>query len=541
MLQALEARNTYDLKFRSFTALVKGVSSLKGVKGLTVTPYDRSVVVTVLYLNFEVEQGLVARVLGQYGTVSDMRWCTYGENELQGILNGKRQFRMVLKKDIPSFLFIGGSKAHIRYFGQIRTCFKCGEEGHEAKSCPNRRCGKCLQLGHGKAKCLNRVRCNLCGEEGHVLGACPTSYSARDSAGVGTAPEPSQPGPGDMVEEPRSPSPDQVADQVEQDFLASKHCQCFLRAKNGHGQTGERIPYIWPTTKKPNIFFFQKTKQHKPPKSPKTPDRIPRPARTLQLRHGFMESLLPPTETTTNDPTTQSQYNTRPKATNTPEGNNTPQGNHSAGGHAGGREIERARQGIGNVHSLREPKLNWANTGAPCPRAPPEAAVAKGNLTIPTLKQAPQPDAVQSPTQQLYNCFFLRTQKRARGNKVEPKPEHCQSVSMTPEAGPSPSSPPPSGEAELLILEDLRLSSESDLDMTDAGEPASEPPPKDPPSEDGWFDLGRGEPKSELKGSALGEVCDHGVHSEAPVPSPRINRPKPQSSVGFGLEGVDFV
>lgn len=174
-----------------------------------------------------------------------------------------------------------------------------------------------------------------------MLGACPTSYSARASAGVGTAPEPSQPGPGDMVEEPRSPSPDEVADQVEQDFLASKH---------------------------------------------------------------------------------------------------------------------------------------------------------------------------------------------------------CQSVSMTPEAGPSPSSPPPSGEAELLILEeDLRLSSESDLDITDAGEPASEPPPKDPPSEDGWFDLGRGEPKSELKGSALGEVCDHGVHSEAPVPSPRINRPKPQSSVGFGLEGVDFV
>ncbi|KAJ8043722.1 Zinc finger CCHC domain-containing protein 3 [Holothuria leucospilota] len=113
-----------------------------------------------------------------------MRWCKYTVGDLKGIFNGKRQFRMELVRDIPSFLFIGGSKAHIRYFCQPRTCFRCGEEGHEAKSCPNRRCGKCLQLGHGKAVCPNEVRCNLCGEEGHVFGACPTSYSAHVSADV---------------------------------------------------------------------------------------------------------------------------------------------------------------------------------------------------------------------------------------------------------------------------------------------------------------------------------------------------------------------
>ncbi|KAJ8050133.1 hypothetical protein HOLleu_03213 [Holothuria leucospilota] len=79
MLQPLAARNTYDLKFRSNAARIQGVSRLKGLEGLTFTPYDRSVVVTVLYLNFEVDQGLVARFLSQYGTVSDMRWVTYQE------------------------------------------------------------------------------------------------------------------------------------------------------------------------------------------------------------------------------------------------------------------------------------------------------------------------------------------------------------------------------------------------------------------------------------------------------------------------------
>ncbi|KAJ8017790.1 Zinc finger CCHC domain-containing protein 3 [Holothuria leucospilota] len=102
-------------------------------------------------------------------------------------------------RDFPSFLFIEASKAHIRYFCQPRTCFRCGEEGHEAKSCHNR-------------------RCNLCGEEGHVFGACLTSYSAHVSADVGSAPEPSQTGPQYSTQEL------EVAFEVEQDFLASKQC-----------------------------------------------------------------------------------------------------------------------------------------------------------------------------------------------------------------------------------------------------------------------------------------------------------------------------
>ncbi|KAJ8049096.1 hypothetical protein HOLleu_01684 [Holothuria leucospilota] len=227
-----------------------------------------------------------------------MRWCKYGSGELAGIFNGKRQCRMELDRDIPSFLFIGGSKAHIRYFGQPRTCFKCGQEGHEARSCPNRRCGRCLQVGHDKAECPNEVR----------------SYSAHASADVEQAPEPSQAGPEYSTQELEA-----AAQEVEQDFLASKQCE---------------------------------------------------------------------------------------------------------------------------------------------------------------------------------------------GGTAAPK------------ANSSPSSPPTPVEADrMAVEEDLQLSSDSESAMSDGGEPASEPPPKDPPSGEGWFDLCEGEEPS-LKRSASGGVLDRGVHhSEDPTPS----------------------
>ncbi|KAJ8049113.1 Zinc finger CCHC domain-containing protein 3 [Holothuria leucospilota] len=91
---------------------------------------------------------------------------------------------------------------------------------HLKSTCPNRRCGRCRQVGHDKAECPNGVRCNLCGEEGHVFGACPELYSTHASEDVGQAPEPSQLGPEYSTQEL-----EEVAHEVEQDFLASKQCE----------------------------------------------------------------------------------------------------------------------------------------------------------------------------------------------------------------------------------------------------------------------------------------------------------------------------
>ena len=96
----------------------------------------------------------------------------------------------------------------------------------------------------------------------------------------------------------------------------------------------------------------------------------------------------------------------------------------------------------------------------------------------------------------------------------------CKGTNGAPEVGSPPSSPPTPGEAEVMTVEeDLRLSSDSESvsRMSDGGEPASEPPPRDPPSGEGWFDFCEGEvPESSLKRSA--PVDDH---SGPPIPSPR--------------------
>ncbi|PIK58299.1 putative zinc finger CCHC domain-containing protein 3-like [Apostichopus japonicus] len=217
-LQALQGRNTYDLRFTSDVTRQKGVTLLSGVEGLTVTPYERSVWVTVIHVGLEVRQELVATVLGRFGAVKAIKMCSYAQ--APGVFNGHRQVRIDLKQDIPSFLFIAGHKAHVRYPGQPRTCFRCGETGHEAKGCPNKKCGRCLRLGHDTSACPSEVVCSLCGKEGHVFRACPSSYvfmtksggqAKAPSSGAPTAPEEAPRKEGETGEDslsaPPSPSP----------------------------------------------------------------------------------------------------------------------------------------------------------------------------------------------------------------------------------------------------------------------------------------------------------------------------------------------
>ncbi|PIK47019.1 putative zinc finger CCHC domain-containing protein 3-like [Apostichopus japonicus] len=101
-----------------------------------------------------------------------IKMCSYAQ--APGVLNGHRQVRIDLKQDIPSFLFIAGHKAHVLP-GQPRTCFRCGETGHEAKGCPNKSVGAAFVLGMipllAQAKlCAHSVGRRAC------FSRCPSSY-----------------------------------------------------------------------------------------------------------------------------------------------------------------------------------------------------------------------------------------------------------------------------------------------------------------------------------------------------------------------------
>ena len=89
--------------------------------------------VTLLDLPYGIPEGAIKTVLSKFGQIAHVRLESY-----MGLYTGTRQIKMEVKTPIPSRVVVAGHPCTIFYRGQIRSCFRCSQTGHEAKNCPQK-------------------------------------------------------------------------------------------------------------------------------------------------------------------------------------------------------------------------------------------------------------------------------------------------------------------------------------------------------------------------------------------------------------------
>ncbi|XP_044746144.1 uncharacterized protein LOC123307778 [Coccinella septempunctata] len=96
-------------------------------------------IVRIHEVPIEVNNEIIKSELEKYGKVNGIareKWS--GHEDLFPVENGIRAVKMVMKKDIPSYISINGWKTLVTYRNQIRTCMICNEPNHEKKDCPSK-------------------------------------------------------------------------------------------------------------------------------------------------------------------------------------------------------------------------------------------------------------------------------------------------------------------------------------------------------------------------------------------------------------------
>ena len=96
----------------------------------SVSPYKW---VNITRLSYGIPDVAIQEVLSKFGRIRQVKSEVYSN-----IYTGVRHVLMEISKDIPTRLHIAGHWCFVHYRGQKRTCFECGEEGHQRDKCPRR-------------------------------------------------------------------------------------------------------------------------------------------------------------------------------------------------------------------------------------------------------------------------------------------------------------------------------------------------------------------------------------------------------------------
>ncbi|XP_031747518.1 zinc finger CCHC domain-containing protein 3-like [Xenopus tropicalis] len=107
-------------------------------------------------------------------------------------------------KHLPQSFSLGSSPGLLYYPDQPQTCRKCGQLGHQAKTCTANACRICKVLGHEAKNCPRSKACNLCGLADHIYRDCP--QRSRTYASVAQA-KPTPPAPANTQKKGKPPAP----------------------------------------------------------------------------------------------------------------------------------------------------------------------------------------------------------------------------------------------------------------------------------------------------------------------------------------------
>ena len=89
--------------------------------------------VTLLDLPYGIPEDEIRTALSKFGQIAHVNSESY-----MGLYTGTRLVKIELRAAIPSRVIVAGHVCTTFYKGQVRSCFKCGLTGHEAKKCPGR-------------------------------------------------------------------------------------------------------------------------------------------------------------------------------------------------------------------------------------------------------------------------------------------------------------------------------------------------------------------------------------------------------------------